>query len=94
MTGGEKSYAPGGYYQSPIEPILPVTLERRNEIRKLQTAIVVVMDRSGSMGAGVSGGKTKMDLANLGAAQVLDLLSPTDEFGVDGLLAQPPARAC
>jgi uncharacterized membrane protein len=89
MTGGEKSYAPGGYYQSPIEPILPVTLERRNEIRKLQTAIVVVMDRSGSMGMGVSGGKTKMDLANLGAAQVLDLLSPTDEFGVIAVDSAP-----
>ncbi len=89
MTGGEKSYAPGGYYQSPIEPILPVTLERRNEIRKLQTAIVVVMDRSGSMGMSVSGGKTKMDLANLGAAQVLDLLSPTDEFGVIAVDSAP-----
>ena len=82
MTGGEKSYAPGGYYKSPLESLLPVSMERRNEIRKLQTAIVVTLDRSGSMGMDVGGGKTKMDLANLGTAQVLDLLAPTDEFGV------------
>ena len=82
MTGGEKSFAPGGYFGSPIEEILPVSMERRNEIRKLQTAIVVVLDRSGSMGMPVSGGKTKMDLANIGTAQVLDLLGPGDEFGV------------
>jgi hypothetical protein len=50
---------------------------------------VVVIDRSGSMGLGVSGGKTKMDLANLGAAQVLDLLSPTDEFGVIAVDSAP-----
>ena len=29
----------------------------------------------------VGGGRVKMDLANLGAAQVVDLLSPSDEFG-------------
>lgn len=89
MTGGEKSFAPGGYYGSPLEEILPVSMERRNEIRKLQTAIVVVLDRSGSMSMSVSGGKTKMDLANLGTAQVLDLLSPTDEFGVIAVDSSP-----
>ncbi len=89
MTGGEKSYAPGGYYGSPLEKVLPVSMERRNEIRKLQTAIVVVLDRSGSMSMPVSGGKTKMDLANIGTVQVLDLLSPTDEFGVIAVDSSP-----
>ena len=60
-----------------------------SDLRKLQTAIVVVLDRSGSMSMGVSGGKTKMDLANLGTAQVLDLLSPTDEFGVIAVDSSP-----
>ncbi len=34
------------------------------------------------MAVEVGGGRTKMDLANLAAVTVLDLLSPTDEFGV------------
>ncbi|HEX7008476.1 MAG TPA: vWA domain-containing protein, partial [Phycisphaeraceae bacterium] len=34
------------------------------------------------MTAPAGAGRTKMDLANLGAASVLDLLSPMDEFGV------------
>ena len=89
LTGGEKSYAPGGYYDSPLENIIPVSMERRNEIRKLQTAIVVVLDRSGSMSMPVPGGKTKMDLANIGTAQVLDLLSKTDEFGVIAVDTNP-----
>ncbi|MCI0660462.1 MAG: VWA domain-containing protein [Acidobacteria bacterium] len=52
------------------------------EHRKFSLAIAVVMDRSGSMAVEVGGGRTKMDLANLAAVTVLDLLSPTDEFGV------------
>ena len=37
----------------------------------------------------VAGGKTKMDLANIGTVQVLDLLSATDEFGVIAVDSAP-----
>ncbi len=82
MTGGRNSYGPGGYFKSPLEPVMPVSMELRQEHRKLSLAIVVAMDRSGSMAVTVGGGRTKMDLANLAAVQVLDMLSPADEFGV------------
>jgi len=82
MTGGKSSYGPGGYFKSPLDPILPVSMEMRKEHRKLALAIVVALDRSGSMAVPVAGGKNKMDLANLAAVEVLDLLSPMDEFGV------------
>jgi uncharacterized membrane protein/Mg-chelatase subunit ChlD len=82
MTGGKNAYGPGGYFKSPLEPIMPVSMELRREHRKLSLAIVVVLDRSGSMGAPVGFGKTKMDLANLATVEVLDLLSPMDQFGV------------
>ncbi|HEV2667819.1 MAG TPA: VWA domain-containing protein, partial [Blastocatellia bacterium] len=82
MTGGKHAYGPGGYFKSPLEPVLPVSMELRQEHRKLALAIVVAMDRSGSMAVPVGGGRTKMDLANLAAAQTLDMLSPMDEFGV------------
>lgn len=81
MTGGKNAYGPGGYFRSPLEPIMPVSMELRREHRKLSLAIVVALDRSGSMAVPV-GNRTKMDLANLAAVQVLDLLSPVDEFGV------------
>ncbi|HEU0177760.1 MAG TPA: VWA domain-containing protein [Blastocatellia bacterium] len=82
MSGGKHAYGPGGYFKSPLEPALPVSMELRQEHRKLAMAIVVAMDRSGSMAVSVGGGRTKMDLANLAAAQVLDMLTPVDEFGV------------
>lgn len=81
VTGGQNTYAPGGYFRSALDPILPLSMELRKEHRKLGLAIVVALDRSGSMGA-PAGGRTKMDLANLAAVQVLDLLTAMDEFGV------------
>lgn len=81
MTGGKTSYGPGGYFRSPLEPVMPISMELRREHRKLALAIVVALDRSGSMAVGVGGGRTKMDLANIATAQVLDLLSAMDEFG-------------
>lgn len=82
MTGGKHSYGPGGYFKSELEPVMPVSMELRQEHRKLAIAIVVALDRSGSMTAPVGFGKTKMDLANIASAEVLDMLSPMDEFGV------------
>lgn len=89
MTGGQQSFGPGGYFQSAIDPLLPVSMELRQEHRKLSLAIVIALDRSGSMAMTVPGGRTKMDLANLGSAQVLDLLGPMDELGVIAVDSAP-----
>jgi Mg-chelatase subunit ChlD len=89
LTGGRNSYGTGGYFKSPLDPILPVSMELRNEHRKLSLAMVVALDRSGSMTMSVGGGRAKMDLANEGAAQVLELLGPMDEFGVLAVDTEP-----
>ena len=89
ITGGKHAYGMGGYFKSPLERIMPVSMELRQEHRKLAMAMVVVLDRSGSMGMMVSGGKTKMDLANIGTVQVLDLLSDMDELGVIAVDSAP-----
>jgi len=89
MTGGRNSYGPGGYFRSPLEPVMPVSMELRREHRKLSLAIVVALDRSGSMQAPVGGGKTKMDLANLASVQVLDMLTEMDEMGVVAVDSSP-----
>src|SRR6185312_13281183 len=67
----------------------PISMEMRKEHRKLSVAVVVALDRSGSMSAPVGGGRIKMDLADLGAVQVLDLLSPMDEIGVFAVDTEP-----
>ncbi len=82
MAGGAHSFGSGGYFQSPIDALLPVSMELKSEHRKLAVALAIVMDRSGSMSVGVAGGKTKMDLANSGAADAINLLGPMDQIAV------------
>lgn len=81
MAGGKRSFGAGGYFESSIDPLLPVSMELRQDHRRLAVAMAIVMDRSGSMSVGVtSGGKmlTKMDLANDGAARSTMLLGDHD----------------
>jgi uncharacterized membrane protein len=47
MTGGRSSFGEGGYRRSPVEPLLPVSLEMREEQRR--TALAVT---SGERGPG------------------------------------------
>ncbi|MFA9478601.1 VWA domain-containing protein [Phycisphaerales bacterium AB-hyl4] len=89
LTGGRRSFGPGGYFESPLDPLLPVSMELRQEHRKLTLAVLVTLDRSGSMNMPVAGGRTKMELANLGTAKTLDMLSPMDEFGVLAVDTRP-----
>ena len=88
VTGGKNSYGNGGYYNSPLDDALPVSMELRSNNRKMSMSMVIVMDRSGSMAA-MSGGRTKMELADIAAASSLDLLSPLDEFGLFAVDTKP-----
>ena len=81
LTGGRGSYGCGGYYKSPLDPLLPVSMELRREHRKLSLAIVVALDRSGSMACPASDGRPKIELADLATAEVVNMLGPTDQFG-------------
>ncbi|MFW6171637.1 MAG: VWA domain-containing protein [Planctomycetota bacterium] len=81
FTGGKNSYGPGGYFKSPLDSVMPVSMELRREHRKLSLAVVVALDRSGSMAMTVPGGRVKMDLANLATAEVVEMLGALDQFG-------------
>ena len=82
MAGGKLSFGSGGYFGSVVDPLLPVSMELRTEHRKLAVAMAIVLDRSGSMAAGVPGGLRKMDLANEGAARAIELLGAMDAVSV------------
>ncbi len=82
LTGGRNSFGLGGYYRSPLEPVLPVTMELRNEHRKSNVALAIALDRSGSMSQPVGGNRTKMDMANLATAEAIAMLGPRDQAAV------------
>lgn len=85
MAGGKYSFGAGGYFQSAVDALLPVSMELKQEHRKLSVAMAIVLDRSGSMMCGVPGGppgQCKMDLADEGAARAIELLGSMDAVTV------------
>lgn len=89
LTGGGGSFGLGGYFKSSLDEHLPVSMELKNEHRKLSLAMVVALDRSGSMAAPAGDGRTKMDLANAGTCAAIETLGPFDEIGVIAVDSAP-----
>lgn len=81
VTGGENSFAAGGYYSTPLAAALPVSIEREEREDTPVTALLIILDRSGSMAA-QAGGEIKMNLANEGAVLAMDVLQSKDLLGV------------
>ena len=82
-TGGENSFALGAYRNTPLEEILPVSMDLIGEKEVPQMSMVMVIDHSTSMGDG-KGYTTNLDLAKAAAANALDNLRATDKAGILG----------
>jgi uncharacterized membrane protein len=89
MTGGQDSFGQGGYRRSVLEPVLPVSLELREEQRRTSLALSVLMDCSCSMGAPVPDGRTKMEVAAEGVVGALTLLNGRDDASVHMVDTEP-----
>ncbi len=76
MLGGENSFGLGGYYKTVIEEILPVRTDFERERETPSLGMVLVVDKSGSMG-----GK-KIELAKEAAKATAELLDSRDQLGV------------
>lgn len=82
MLGGRRSFGLGGYASTPIEKALPATFDLRTRRGRASLAMVIAIDKSGSMTAEAGAGRTKLDLANEAAARSAELLAPADRVGV------------
>jgi len=82
MIGGEESFGLGGYYRTPIEEALPVTMEVKQKVEIPSLAVVLSIDRSGSMAMSTDEKVTKLDLAKEASHLVVDLLDERNEVGV------------
>jgi uncharacterized membrane protein len=82
MIGGEESFGLGGYYRTPIEEALPVTMEVKQKVEIPSLAVVLSVDRSGSMAMSTDEKITKLDLAKEAAHLVVDLLDDRNEVGI------------
>lgn len=76
MTGGEASFGPGGYKDTEIEKLLPVSFEPEKKRETPSLALLLVIDRSGSMAG------ERMELAKDAAKAAVEALKPQDQVGV------------
>jgi Ca-activated chloride channel family protein len=94
-VGGPQAYGAGGYTDTPLEETLPVDMGVRDRTKQPDVALVVVIDKSGSMdachcnsfnggmggGSGIAGVK-KTDIGKEAILRAASALTARDEFGV------------
>lgn len=83
MAGSENSFGLGGYYKTPVEDVLPLVSRFEKEKEKPSLAMVLVIDKSGSMTG------LPIELARQAAKAAVELLGPRDTIGVVGFDGQP-----
>ncbi|PYI51728.1 VWA domain-containing protein, partial [Paenibacillus flagellatus] len=76
MTGGEHSFGLGGYFKTPIERALPVYMDLRGKREIPSLALMLVIDKSGSMAG------DKIALAQEAASRTVQLMREKDTIGV------------
>ena len=76
MVGGENSFGPGGYYNTFIERTLPVEFEPEKKRDTPQLALMLVIDKSGSMQG------DRIELAKDAAKATVEILQRYDKVGV------------
>lgn len=88
MTGGEHSFGLGGWFKTPVEEALPVSMELKSKEEIPSLALVLVIDKSSSMSSGLAG-PNKMELAKEAALRATDLLQEQDQISVVAFDSQP-----
>jgi uncharacterized membrane protein/Mg-chelatase subunit ChlD len=98
MVGGPKTYGAGGFQKTPIEESLPVDMGVRDQQKQPDIALIVVIDKSGSMdachcnsfdngnpgGGGGSGiaGVRKVDIGKEAILRAAAAMTARDQLGI------------
>ncbi len=83
MLGSENSFGLGGYFRTPVEEALPLTSRYEKEKQKPSLAMVLVIDKSGSMSG------PPIELARASAKAAAELLGAQDQIAVVGFDGSP-----
>lgn len=83
MLGSENTFGLGGYYRTPVEEVLPLVSRFEKEKEKPSLAMVLVIDKSGSMSG------EPIEMARQAARATAELLSGRDEIAVLGFDSNP-----
>lgn len=82
MLGSDRSFGPGGYYKTPVERLLPVDMDISSSMSTPALTMIIVMDKSGSMGNASMGAKQKLDILKQSALSAVQVMNPYYSIGV------------
>lgn len=82
MFGSNNTFGLGGYHNTPVEEVLPLISRYEKEQQQPSVAMVLVIDKSGSMQG------MPIELARQAAKATVDLLGAQDQIGVVGFDGQ------
>jgi len=88
MVGGENSFGPGGWYETPMERVLPVKFQPKAQRETPSLGLALVVDKSGSMNG------DRIALAKEAAKATIEILDKNDKVSVVAFddSAQPIVR--
>lgn len=90
VLGGTASFGPGAYATTTLESMLPVTVKVTDGRDRPRVAVLLVIDRSGSMSYGEStSGLPKIELARQGVVTAASALVEGDQVGVIAFNDEP-----
>jgi uncharacterized membrane protein/uncharacterized protein YegL len=83
MVGGEQAFGAGGWNGTELEAVLPVELDPPRDLKLASAALVLVLDKSGSMNQPVAGTRASQQrIANEAAALAIESLRRESLVGV------------
>ncbi|MCR9165135.1 MAG: VWA domain-containing protein [Nannocystaceae bacterium] len=84
MVGGDQSFGMGGWGRGTVGDLLPVRFEGERQREQPKLALVLVIDKSGSMSS-----EDKLDLVKEASRATARTLDPSDEIGVIAFDSRP-----
>jgi uncharacterized membrane protein len=82
MLGGPASFGAGGYFQTPVEQLLPVSMDVTSTVRVPTLAMLFVVDKSGSMEASPGTGVSKLDVVKEAVLSSVEIMNPYHLVGL------------
>lgn len=82
VVGGTSAYGPGAYAGTPLEEALPVTVRVTDGRQRQRVALLLIMDKSGSMSYDPLGGTGKIEMAKEAVRLAARSLQEGDQVGV------------
>ncbi len=81
MVGGDKSFGPGYYMNTPVEKALPVFMDLPTNLEFPGICLILIIDKSSSMSGSIIR-ESKLEGAKIAAFSTVEMLNPVDKIGI------------